>query len=190
MAFIFLSYINEYNFNITNKHNTNTIQTQLRFYHIIIMNIITNEKAMSIIQKHKDLDFLTDVLSLWFKVQRDVFHFENMQTFEKMKESAAKLTMTYMAMNERERKEYYNEFKNIYSQLYSLSSVTEEPVWNKDEWDSWNNVWNELTGFDSYKDVWFDTNVWDVKDGEWWDQVWDDLNESSEEKMVWNNGDY
>lgn len=154
------------------------------------MNIITNEKAMSIIQKHKDLDFLTDVLSLWFKVQRDVFHFENMETFEKIKESASKLTMTYMVMNERERKEYYNEFKNIYSQLYSLSSVTEEPLWNKDEWDSWNNVWNELTDFDSYKDVLFDTNVWDVKDGEWWDNVWDDLNESSEEKMVWNKGDY
>ena len=65
---------------------------------------------MSIIQKHKDLDFLTDVLSLWFKVQRDVFHFGNMETFEKMKESAGKLTMTYMTMNERERKEYYNEF--------------------------------------------------------------------------------
>lgn len=157
--------------------------------------IAATEITMAIIQDHKDMDFLTDVISLWFKVQRDTFHFENMNSFEEVKASIVKLMQTYMVMTLKERQAYYQEFRHIYSELNSIlyiysglnsNSYTSTSTSIKHEEEKH----EEEKQKEQEDKPWFDTNVWGIEDGKWWDEVWKDFNENSEEKIVWNQKSY
>jgi len=157
------------------------------------MTTMPTERAMTIIQDHKDMDFLTDVISLWFKVQRDIFHFENMNSFEEVKAATVKLMQTYMVMTPKERRDYYQEFRRIYSELNNISYTTTSTSMN-DEYSLYREERYEKHEEEKQKEQedtpWFDTNVWDTEDGKWWDEVWKDFNENSEEKIVWKQKSY
>ena len=158
--------------------------------------------ALSPLQQSKDIRFLTDVVSLWFKIQRDVFSFENFDTYESMKDGAAKLVQTFMIMSPGERDEQYGEFLRIYDELSKIADyndyiLCEKYLTNNDDDNnySWIDSIEEKqpdtnNNFRVEKYQWYDGNVWNVEEGKWWDDVWENLNENSDEKLVWNEKFY